>query len=120
MTIAGAREFCKSLVDRTPRTTLLLSILLVSTSAAFGLGLMAGRSASAGQGSRPFALPEQLTGTLAPAGDAADQVVASKGGTKYYPSSCSAAARITEANKVYFASPALAEAAGYSRAANCK
>lgn len=45
--------------------------------------------------------------------------VASKNGSKYYPPGCGGASRIKEENRVYFASPAQAEAAGYSLAANC-
>jgi metal binding Ada-like protein len=45
--------------------------------------------------------------------------VASKNGTKYYLTTCSGANRIKEENKVYFASAAQAQAAGYGPAANC-
>jgi hypothetical protein len=50
---------------------------------------------------------------------AAGEVVASKNGTKYYAPNCSGAARISEANKVWFVSAAAAENAGYSAASNC-
>ena len=46
--------------------------------------------------------------------------VASKSGTKFYPVGCSAAGRIKEGNRVYFATMAEAQAAGYSAATNCK
>ncbi len=46
--------------------------------------------------------------------------VASKNGAKYYTPTCSGASRITDANKVWFATAATAEAAGYTRATNCK
>jgi hypothetical protein len=45
--------------------------------------------------------------------------VASKAGTKYHAPHCSGAKTIKEANKIYFASEAEAEASGYTRAANC-
>lgn len=48
------------------------------------------------------------------------EVVASKSGTKYYFPWCGTAKRIKEENKVWFASRAEAEAAGYEPAANCK
>ncbi len=47
-------------------------------------------------------------------------VVGSKNGTKYHFSHCSGAKLIKESNKVIFASPAAAEAAGYSLAGNCR
>lgn len=46
--------------------------------------------------------------------------VASKTGTKYHLPWCSGAQRIKEENKVWFATKAAAEAAGYEPAANCK
>ncbi|MEN9647778.1 MAG: Metal binding domain of Ada [Candidatus Parcubacteria bacterium] len=46
-------------------------------------------------------------------------VYASKTGKKYYYNDCSGLARIKEANRVSFASAALAEQAGYTIAAHC-
>lgn len=46
--------------------------------------------------------------------------VASKSGTKYYLPACSGAKSIKEENKVWFATAAEAQAAGYAPAANCK
>jgi hypothetical protein len=47
------------------------------------------------------------------------KVVGSRSGTKYHLPNCPGAAQIKEENKVFFDSAALAEAAGYSPAANC-
>lgn len=47
------------------------------------------------------------------------QVVGSKNSTKYHYPHCSGAKLIKEANKVTFASPTAAEAAGYTLAGNC-
>jgi hypothetical protein len=47
------------------------------------------------------------------------EVVASKSGTKYHLPTCSGAKRIKPENLISFASPAAAEAAGYTPAANC-
>lgn len=47
------------------------------------------------------------------------RVVGSRSGTKYHLPDCPGAAQIKEENKVFFDSFALAEAAGYSPAANC-
>ena len=48
------------------------------------------------------------------------QLVASKGGTKYHFPWCSGAQRISEANKIWFASVEEARKAGYTPASNCK
>ncbi len=46
-------------------------------------------------------------------------VITSKNGTKYHYLNCPGAKQIKEENKIVFASPSLAEAAGYTLAANC-
>lgn len=45
--------------------------------------------------------------------------VGSKSGTKYHLETCSGAKRIKPENKIYFKTTNDAEAAGYSKAANC-
>jgi len=116
MTIAEAREKCKSLLAKAPRDALILCVLVLASLASFGLGYLAGREA--GQGTS-ITLEELPTAAVA-ATPASGQVLASKNGTKYYLPSCSGANRISEANKVWFASAAAAAAAGYAPAANCK
>ncbi|HRH30808.1 MAG TPA: hypothetical protein PK886_01935 [Candidatus Paceibacterota bacterium] len=49
-----------------------------------------------------------------------ESIVASKRGSKYYFIWCSGAKNLSEANKIYFSSEALAQNAGYSLATNCK
>ena len=46
--------------------------------------------------------------------------IVSKNGTKYYPKFCNAANRIKEENRLYFASVAEAEKAGYELSKLCK
>ncbi len=46
--------------------------------------------------------------------------VASKNGTKYHLPWCGSAKQIKEENKIWFATKAEAEAAGYAPASNCK
>ncbi len=116
MTIADAREKCKGMVAKIPRDVLIIAVLILASSASFGLGYLAGTDAGQGSGVTPEQSP--LTASPAPA-SAAGQVVASKNGTKYYLPTCAGASRIAEANKVWFASPAAALAAGYAPAANC-
>jgi hypothetical protein len=45
--------------------------------------------------------------------------LASKSGTKYYPSWCKSASRIKESNRVWFDSEAEAAQAGYGKASTC-
>jgi len=51
--------------------------------------------------------------------EASTSVVASRNGTKYHRTDCPGAKQIKDENKVYFATTALARAAGYTPAANC-
>lgn len=120
MTIAEAREKCKSLLARIPRDILIVGVLVVTSSLSFGLGFLAGRDT--GQGSEA---PQQELSPTTPPADLmtaiqSGQVVASKNGTKYYLPTCSGADRISAANKVWFASATAAVTAGYAPAANCK
>lgn len=113
MTIAEAREKCKGALAKIPRDILMISIIFLASGASFALGYLAGIDAERGQGDAAVLAP-----IPEPPGTAA-QVVASDGGTKYYVPSCVGAKAISEAHKVWFASPEAAEAAGYTRATNC-
>lgn len=91
--------------------------------AAFGLGRLSASDASPQPAAAQAAI---ASSTLISATDdeavvvpATGPYVASKSGSKYYLTSCSAAGRISDANKVYFQSAAQAQAAGYTVAANC-
>ena len=108
------REWCagKGAAAKIPRDMLIITILVLASCTSFGLGYLAGRD-EVGEGS--VATLE----TSPPAAPASGQVVASKNGTKYYLPSCAGASRISEANKVWFASIGAAVEAGYSPAANC-
>jgi hypothetical protein len=59
---------------------------------------------------------------IAPAGveSGVQNFIASKSGTKFHALNCPGAKQIKESNKIYFATELEAEAAGYTRAANCK
>lgn len=92
---------------------LILGVLVLTSSLSFCLGYLAGLDADSVGSAAPESTP-------APATSVVGQVVASKSGTKYYLPSCAGAERISETNKVWFASPELAAAAGYAPAANCK
>ena len=126
MTIAEAREKCKSFAASIPRDAFILGVLIFTSTLSFGLGYLTG--IDAGQGSsitlEPSPLDAELAGQAptsevgAPTGSVG--VVASKNGTKYYLPECAGASRISDTNKVWFVSTAAALAAGYTPAANCK
>lgn len=60
------------------------------------------------------------TGKLAPPSDSVGGgVVASKNGKRYHYPYCAGAKQIKDENKIIFSTPAAAEAAGYTLAANC-
>jgi len=105
MTIAEAREKCKSLLGRVPRDVLIIAVLILASTLSFGLGYLAGQDT--GQGSNIIIGPSTTA------------FVASKSGTKYYLPSCPGVEHIEEANKVWFISADAAQAQGYSPAANC-
>ncbi len=50
----------------------------------------------------------------------APEYVASRSGTRFHHITCSGAKQIKEENKLFFATPEAAMAAGYTRAANCQ
>ena len=137
MTIADIQGRSKALISQLPADTFIVLVLILSASASFGLGYLTGKDAPGlgGQGSGIWV--ENLIGASSAA--AADlsaprpapvtqatlsaqsngAYVASRTGKKYYLATCSSAKRITDANKVTFATKAEAEAKGYTPAANC-
>jgi hypothetical protein len=111
MTIAEARISCKATLARAPRDVLVMALIILASLFSFGLGLLAGR-----EGAGP---PVMVEDAPAAAG-AGGEVVASKNGGKYYLPWCGGAKNISPDNLVTFESAAVAEAAGYAPAANCK
>jgi hypothetical protein len=138
MTIADPEVHGKPYFKRIPPDLLVLLVLLLSSSLAFGLGILAGKDMAKTQGRDGFWI-EQLPETLKAGGGPAAVIqtlptavappepsvpepqvyMASKNGTKYYLPTCGTAKRIKEENRVWFATKDEAEAAGYSAAANC-
>ena len=119
MTIADVREKCKNFVAKAPRDVLIIGILILASSTSFWFGYLAGLDA---EQEGILRIEQALTSEAPtqPVGAGSVGVVASRNGTKYYLSGCAGADRISDANKVWFASPAAAAAAGYTPAANCK
>jgi hypothetical protein len=137
MNIADIGEWGKAKVARIPPHAATVLILVLSSTASFGLGVLAGRDMAspgalvpvgAGKGGlevldasgvrvTPGALPAAAIAPIL--GVPGQGSVASKSGTKYYLPTCSGVGRIKEENKVWYATKADAEAAGLTPAANC-
>lgn len=129
MSIPEAQEGGKEVRGRTRAYLLGIVILLLSCTAAFGLGYLTGKEAGKGSGGERLWIEElSKEASLQPAAAASAPVAApattgtyvgSKGGTKYHLPTCSGAKRIKEENKVWFSTKEEAMAAGYTPAANC-
>lgn len=138
MTIADMFAHSKARIRALPPHVSTLIILVLSTTAAFGLGMLAERDmkqehSGAGKMLAPGApgFSVEVEGQVAgpsplPALPEAPNLgtpgvgyVASKSGTKYYLPTCSGVGRIKEENKVWFATVEDAVAAGYTPASNC-
>lgn len=136
MTIAEGRERGKALLGRIPADILVVGVLILSATLAFGLGILAGRDMAKAEGKDGFWIERLPEKSLPEAGGPAAAIeavkpesaiiaptsgtyMASKNGTKYYLPTCGSAKRIKAENRVWFATKAEAEAAGYGPAANC-
>ncbi|MGE5540955.1 MAG: hypothetical protein ACM3TU_01575 [Bacillota bacterium] len=142
MTIAELRERSNQALSGIPKDVLVLLVVLLASTASFGLGVLAGREA--GQGDRGIWIEDATTTASLPAAVASapavaeatapkipvvpagttvtpttGKYVASKNGTKYYLPSCSSANRIKPENRVWFATVEDAEASGRTPASNC-
>lgn len=111
---------------------LVMAVMLLGITS-FGLGRLSApheTSAVVLRAKSPHSSPEVPPGATAPkeaasptvprATAARGEYVASKTGAAYHLPWCSGAKRIKEENKVWFATKAEAEAAGYKPAGNCK
>lgn len=133
MTIADEEQQGKKGVGRIPADLLIVLVIVLSASLAFGLGVLAGKDMAKTEGKDGFWIeelpvkPEASGGGPAAVIEAVPEPVvegpkvymASKSGTKYYLPTCGTAKRIKEENRVWFSTKDEAEAAGYAPAANC-
>lgn len=110
------REKCKSALTARgwSRDVLLVCILLVASGTSYVLGYATAVD-SRGQGSE-----QGERGVSTAEAPSAQQFVASKYGSKYYPTSCAGAKRLSTSTMITFASRQDAEHAGYSFATNCE
>ena len=127
---------CKSffsLVDN--KDIFLVLIIILSSLASFGLGRLSKieesrspiiientpvENGTSSPGSKINLLQEASVIKAGLPAQAGGGYVASKNGTKYYLPWCGGAQKISEKNKITFASKEEAEKAGYQPAANCK
>lgn len=130
-----------------PRDVLVLLVVLLSSTASFGLGMLSGRQSAPQSASDGFWIEDRATSTPAVLGasitapitaNAQKQItspteapvgqgstdnpgifVGSKNGTKYYLPRCSGAKRIKPENKIWFVTVQDASAGGRTPASNC-
>ena len=138
MTIPDRIERGKQRIGRIPADVLIIAVLVLSSSAAFGLGVLAGKDMKGSTAEGDLWI-EQLPDAVRAGGGPAAAIaapakpetaplasigpkvyVASKNGTKFYLPSCGTVSRIKEENKVWFATKEEALAAGYEPSATCK
>lgn len=132
--IAQLRALGNRVLTRIPEGALIAATVILACSGSFGLGMLAARESREGEVLvERLPMKEELPASMVagaattpvetppePVLNAGGQYVASKNGERYYLPWCGGVSRINEENKVWFASKAEAEAAGYTPAANCK
>jgi len=133
MSIAGLIGKGKAYLGRISVDWLIVGVILLSATASFGLGFLAGKDTEKQDVLEIQEVPMQVGNlpaaalggvgetslTPPPAMNAGGQYVASKNGTKYYLPFCGSVKNIKEENKVWFSTKAEAEARGFQPAANC-
>lgn len=134
MNIADIREWGKARMDQIPGHAITVAILVLSSTASFGLGILAGKDMEQMGVDEELwiedreVVPKGATTKTSPLPAAAIKAlpgvpgvgfVASKSGTKYYLPTCSGVARIKEANRVWYATKEEAEAVGLTPSSAC-
>ena len=115
MTIAEVRTAGKRIIASDYG---LFSLIILACCASFWLGLLTGQGMRQGSAKPVAGAEAAFPPAIAPVATSG-AYVASKNGTKYYLPDCPGALRISDQNKVWFASKDDAEAEGYQPAANC-
>ena len=98
------------------KTLLLSAIIILASTASFGLGRLSVLEDEKANGMATVIIPE-----LARLGldESKFNYLASKSGTRYYPVSCKSASRIKVENRVYFMTVDEAEEEGLTLASGC-
>ncbi len=120
--IPGVIPKSKALLGRISVDWLIVALIILSASAAFGLGFLAGKDVGE-KGELQILGGEEVKGVTAPTEETSvaqgGQYVASKTGKSYHLPSCSGAKLIKEENKIWFSTKEEAEGRGYRPAGNC-
>ena len=123
------KESIEAVLLSVPRDLFIGLIVLLVGTASFGLGRLSGQEIAKspvrilypeGEGSGAPREGSRQVAAAASALERSGEVIASSKGTKYHFPWCPGAKSISEKNRITYASPAAAESAGYSLAANCK
>jgi len=93
----------------------LVSVILMVSFLSFSLGRFSATEST----SHTQALQQETTAAVKTSTGEATQFVALKTGSVYYSVLCKGAEKLDEARRVYFDSPAEAEASGYTLARGC-
>ena len=120
--LTAFREKVKTRLALIRDDVVLVSVVALVAAASFGVGRLA--ALNAGRARMRVEIPAPIsTVQLGAAGEAIkgqEPYVASRNGNRYYFPWCAGVERIKEDNKVWFATKEDAEAAGYTKAQNCK
>jgi hypothetical protein len=127
MILTDLRHKIKSFIGLLDRKDVYMALLIIFTAiTSYTVGLLSGKNST----DTPVTIRNAgavMSATIPPSQEKTTTIphtsqglyVGSKSGTKYHLPTCSGAQRISEANKVWFASKAEAEKAGYTPALNC-
>lgn len=125
MSINDSKEKIKRFnQDGRTRDVYVSLVIILTAISAFGLGRLSKTNLD-GQGiTIRYPEGDQTSRETAAAPDAVSDVsqktiFASKNGTKYYFPSCSGAGKIKEENKIWFATEAEAQSAGFAKSSTC-
>jgi hypothetical protein len=98
------------------KTLLLSAIIILASTASFGLGRLSVMEADKANGMASVIVPELARLEL---DESKFNYLASRSGTKYYPVGCKSASRIKAENRVYFMTIDEAEKEGLTLASGC-
>lgn len=98
------------------KTILLIFVIILTSTASFGLGRLSIVEADRARNSVAIIVPELADLEL---DESKFKYLASKSGTRYYPMNCKSASRIKAENRVYFMTVQEAEEEGLTLASGC-
>jgi hypothetical protein len=120
-TIAESMRKIKLWMENNYYDVALIAIIVFVGIGAFGLGRLSVRSNAEKDVDlvQIIGSVERIDESMAKESQETGNYVASRNGTKYYPSGCASANRISDENKVYFDTKEEAINSGYSASSTC-